>query len=415
MNTLKPLIVAITLFGLLSITGAIGQVPRKHNSSGVITKGGNSLSFTIDYSAAVNVISQAGTSQITVQDEIRNQFTGATFDTEATVIDTVPLGVTKAVSNLTPTIISYDSLTGRVTRIKDGTGSIFVKAGTLSRRIDFPISRTTGQTVATHASFATSSLAKHVTDNVDNSIAGLTASSSTYGLFTTSNHSGATYVRNGNLWCSSYSASLTGFSVWNSNGGQQQAGTAITPRHIVFADHFIIPDGGTIRFVTTGNLVINRTLVKSKRVGLTDARIGILNADLPASITPLSVLPSSWGDYIKNIKSGIPCIIRNQFGEIGILDLNGLSSSGATYTTTTMPTLTRRAWVRFPIRGDSGGGNVMMINGSLVLISTFEGPGSGPAYHAINWASEIPAVDALAGVSTGYVPAVITLSGFQTY
>lgn len=411
MNTTK--LIHFALAFALSFAGVDAQIVRRHSSSGVATRGGSLTSFDVSSTPQVNVISQGGTSTVTVQDEIRNQVTTATIDTEATVTDTVPLTLFKEVANLTPSIASFDSTTGRFTRIADGTASLTVKSGTLRKRLNLSISRLAGQTVTTHSSFVSGSLTRHILDNVQNQISGLTANTTTLNVFSSIDHTTASYTRNASLWCSGYASKLTGFSAWNSNGGQTQAGTLITPRHIVFANHFIIPDGGTVRFVTTSGTAVDRTLSKSKRVGTTDTRIGVLNSDLPATITPLSVLPSTWGNHIKNIASGIPCVSRNQFGELRIVDISILNTSSAIYKTS-LPA-SRSNWYRAAVAGDSGSGQAFMINGTLALLSTWHYSSLGPAYHAIDYSTEIPALDTLAGVSTGYLPTVIDLSTFPTY
>jgi hypothetical protein len=56
-----------------------------------------------------------------------------------------------------------------------------------------------------------------------------------------------------------------------------------------------------------------------------------------------------------------------------------------------------------------------MVNGSLVLLSTWFTSSFGPSFHSRNWAVEIAALDALAGVSTGYTPNVIDVSVFPSY
>lgn len=389
------------------------MISRKYNLNGVKTKGGSVSTFDVSYSPQINIIAQAGSSQLTTQDEVRLQVTGATLDNEAVVADTILLNTPKVVTNLTPEIAAHNPITGRLTRISNGTASILFKTGTLTKRVDVPITRTVGQTTTTHSSFVSGSLARHITDNVDSRIGILTASSSTLNVFSTVDHITPTYIRNSNLWCSDFASALTGISPWNSNGGQQQGGTLITPRHIAYANHFQIPIGATIRFVTVGGVILTRTLIASSKVFDSDIQIALLDSDLPSTITPLSILPTNWANYIKNLGSGIPVINRNQFGEIRIVNSQWMSAN-TTIHSDILP-VGRISWYRDAIPGDSGSPQAFIINGKLVLLSTWATALSGSSFYSRNWSSEISALDALAGVSTGYTPSVIDLSTFPTY
>jgi len=51
----------------------------------------------------------------------------------------------------------------------------------------------------------------------------------------------------------------------------------------------------------------------------------------------------------------------------------------------------------------------------LALVTTFTSAFSGPIYHSLNWSSIISTLDALAGVSTGYLPNVVSLSAFTNF
>jgi hypothetical protein len=103
---------------------------------------------------------------------------------------------------------------------------------------------------------------------------------------------GTSYTRSSSFWLRDFD--WTGVSPWNSTGGRERGGTAISPRHIAFANHFAISNGATIHFVTDINTVVSRTLVNQTRIGTTDIQIGALNSDLPASVKFYKILP----DYL---------------------------------------------------------------------------------------------------------------------
>jgi hypothetical protein len=69
-----------------------------------------------------------------------------------------------------------------------------------------------------------------------------------------------------------------------------RAGTAITARHAVLANHYPLIAGDTLRFIASDNTIITRTVVQAARIFYngngTDAWMILFDSDLPASITP---------------------------------------------------------------------------------------------------------------------------------
>lgn len=110
---------------------------------------------------------------------------------------------------------------------------------------------------------------------------------------------GTSYTRSALFWLRDFD--WTGVSPWNSTGGRERGGTAISPRHIAFANHFPIANGATVHFVTASNAVVSRTLVNQTRIGTTDIQIGVLNSDLPSTIKFYKVLPSYLLDSLNNV------------------------------------------------------------------------------------------------------------------
>lgn len=138
--------------------------------------------------------------------------------------------------------------------------------------------------------------ATHPSDEVDNAIDGLTANNSTKLVYSTQDHATPSYVRSTTCWGAGFD--LTCVSPWNSGNAHLWAGTAITPRHIVMANHAYVQTGATIRFITSTGGVVTRTVSNSMQVGSTDIRIGLLDSDLPDSITPAKLLPDDWSRWL---------------------------------------------------------------------------------------------------------------------
>ena len=240
------------------------------------------------------------------------------------------------------------------------------------------------------------------------------------------------YVRNTSFFLQgTHAEALTCTSPWNSRQAGRRAGTAVTARHAVLANHYALYVGDTLRFIASDNTVITRTVVQAARIFYsgndngTDAWMVLLDSDLPASITPCKLFPDGYETYLP---AGATCaaacalpLLAMDFSENGIaLDLirgpvvTDLSPSmrfGA-------PTIPHRLAFYDPIiSGDSGNPVFAVIGSELWLLSTFFGAGSGPFYGGL--VSELNAMittlDTLQGDITGHTVTVGDLSSYTTY
>lgn len=168
---------------------------------------------------------------------------------------------------------------------------------------------------------------------------------------------GTSYTRSTTCWVRALD--WTGVSPWNSTGGRERGGTAISPRHIVFANHFPISNGATIHFVASDNTVVSRTLTAQQRVGTTDIQIGVLNADLPATIKWYKMLPSYAAPTVN-----IPSIVFDKEQKAIAKNENngfsGLFSSGPL-----------AAFSEAVVVGDSGQPHFWIIYGEPVVLGTY--------------------------------------------
>jgi hypothetical protein len=139
-------------------------------------------------------------------------------------------------------------------------------------------------------------LSEHITENYASRIKNVKNIEESKKIYTKQDHHNNVYVRNERCWASDLD--LTCISPWNSTGHTGAAGTAITKNHIVFAHHYPISVGATVRFITKNNETVERKLIKSSRMFGTDIVIGLLDEELPSSITPCKLLPKFWYDYI---------------------------------------------------------------------------------------------------------------------
>lgn len=281
------------------------------------------------------------------------------------------------------------------------------------------VSSSTGSTSIRFDSYVNNSLAKHINDDVDNKINGLNPTDAKP-IFSTQNHATSTYVRNSGCWA--IGADLTCISPWNSTGQQYRAGTLISPRHIIFAAHFQINNGATIRFVDNNNNVVTRTMVNK----LThpnyvpyypDLTIGVLDSDVPASIGFAKILPQNWNTRLPSLSFDypIPCLALDQEEKALITEWYSNSSNINQITVNCKPPIknSRLAFFENIILFDSGNPCFLIINNQLVIITvwTYGGGGGGTAiYHQKDVINAM-----MSSLGGGYSLTEVDLSGFNSY
>ena len=236
------------------------------------------------------------------------------------------------------------------------------------------------------------------------------------------------YVRNTSFFLQgTHAEALTCASPWNSTGGTRRAGTAITPRHAVCANHYPIPVGATIRFIASDNTVITRTVVQADRIFSngqgTDSWMILLDSDLPASITPCKIFPDGYETYLPagattTAAARLP-LLAMDFSENGIaLDLIKETSMTIPTMGYGAPTIPHRLAFYDPIIvGDSGNPIFGVIGSELWLLSTFFGAGTGPFYGGLvtELNAMITTLDTRQGNITGHTVTVGDLSSYTAY
>src|SRR5690606_12989429 len=133
----------------------------------------------------------------------------------------------------------------------------------------------------------------------------------------------STYIRNPDCWAADLD--LTGISPWNSTGGHLRAGTLISPCHIIFATHYQIGTGASLRLLTNDNQVINRTMSAKINIASSDFTIGKLDSDVPEGIGFYKIPPSGFLDYIPGISNGIHCCGVDQEEKMLVVDLKSVN------------------------------------------------------------------------------------------
>lgn len=105
-------------------------------------------------------------------------------------------------------------------------------------------------------------------------------------------------VRNTNCWLQG-AKGVTAISPFNAAAIYHSPGTPVTPRHIVMALHNRTLPTNRFEFVTAANQVIARNMIaQTNCAAVPDLTIGLLDADLPASIGFLRVAPPKFRELL---------------------------------------------------------------------------------------------------------------------
>ena len=215
--------------------------------------------------------------------------------------------------------------------------------------------------------------------DIDNAIAGLTANSSTKQIFSSKSPSATTpaFTRSTTCWAKNIDTSPQ--SIWNNHasstypfqaGGYGGSGTLISPRHIVYANHFQFANGTTLVFVDMNNNCYIRTLSSSAQVGTTDIQIGLLDSDITnvsfAKILDINIASQT------NTNLRLPALFMDQERNalIGEFYYYGFGAACEN----PIGSAQRAAFYELPVGGDSGNPVCLVYQNKIILTFTFYSP-----------------------------------------
>jgi hypothetical protein len=325
----------------------------------------------------------------------------------------VTLSTSNAATTITDNLLSSPS--GAATTVlrasaTDGSDEFYEESVTLSLL--------TGTASQSFSSWVTGSSAENATTAVDSRIA---VAGKVKPIFTVQDHVAASYTRNTNCWAADLD--LTCVSPWNSTGANTRAGTLISPRHVLFAAHYQISPGATIRFVQSDNTVVTRTVTAVRQhpeyIGATDGykrdiAVGVLDSDVPAGISFARILPDDWASKLPSISPAarIPALCLDQEENALVSELGNIGTDLTSFYTPNSGSQ-RAAFFENIIVGDSGNPAFLILSGQLVLLSvwTFGGAGSGASITLQKTAIN----DMMTQLGGGYQLTQISLSSFPSY
>lgn len=180
--------------------------------------------------------------------------------------------------------------------------------------------------------------------------------------------------RNENCWA--YGIDISGASPWNSSEWGLKAGTAISRRHIIFAHHYQIPPGNTIKFIGTDNSTNIFTIVANKSLAGTDITIGLLSGDLPESVTPSYILPTDYGRFVGDARR-LPMLFIDNEENARITDSNALPYQSKDSDGLVPVDAKRRLYFDAVVSGDSGGPKYFVCGNTVILACALHTYGTG--------------------------------------
>lgn len=380
--------------------------------------GGNAVDFWWEY-IIVGINRYVGGSSYTYNEYDQsiqvNTSTALYFDN---LISTYP--TESATSGQLPTYTSSNTgiaqinISGYMTHISDGSVNITLSSAIRNLVLPFNLTASGGITTSGYLGDISGSVRYNATHCIDDKLSNIY----TKEIFSTQDHSTKTYVRSTGCWARNINLSCC--SPWNSDGGIRKAGTLISPRHIIYAAHYPINIGSTIRFVTTGNVVVERVLTNVTNLDplvstlyYPDFRIGLLDSDI-TTCTFAKVLPTGFANYISQDGFGIPILCLDQEEKALVKEIANLTyqyHAGEYYTWCRYPsTYNRIQFYENIISGDSGNPAFIIINNEPILLTVWTYRADGMGTFVSSWYTAINT--AMTGLGGGYTLTAANITGF---
>lgn len=164
---------------------------------------------------------------------------------------------------------------------------------------------------------------------------------------------------------------LTGLSPFNDDN-PDKAGTAISPRHLLFASHvgFLPPPIGTeMLFVDQAGDEHTRTITGRTVWGVGNFGVAYLDSDLPSDITFYKVLPDDFATHMT--LQGLPVIItdKDEKALVGIIEEDHFFDPVRGFLMETgQGTSPRDNYWEDLVLGDSGHPTFLVLDGELILV-----------------------------------------------
>ena len=247
--------------------------------------------------------------------------------------------------------------------------------------------------------------------------------------------------RNNSTWLGAVDSTCIAFAAAGDKNG-----VLVTPRDMLLNAHSFGGDAESMVgyqpvFIDNDGNTVSRTVAAGAIVDGTDIAVGTLDSDLPLSITSVTMLPADFRDFLPQPQYLYPCVVTNQdhvlliTGVFSTVDVSGEGTWSDSYAVSNnyggggggVSPEFAAFYYKTPRGNDSGSPFFMLIDGSLILLSTWHGYGNGgigpilaDSIDAINAAISANAaslVDSATPYSTPYTVSTFDLggAGFTNY
>lgn len=362
----------------------------------------------------------------TINDILYNQQTGATVRVDGQVSTDLPPSDPPEYESLNPSIGTV-AQNGYVSWVSNGTCRVLAKRMQGWRAVNLALSRTSGVTINTFNSYVAGSLSKHAVDAIDGKITGVIVNDTNKKIFS-SIAAGApvSATRSTDFWAKDID--WTCLSPGNSQGYNQNC-VALSSDIVAYAGHYPLTTGCTIYFFGPDGTMYSRTLTADNDiltlagVAYVDVRLGRLDSPLPAAITPATVLPSNWRNYLPSIKitntggtvPTLPLIYTDKESKALVREMyyyqaEDLVNQTSAYNTARQGQSTlRSAWYETSQGGDSNGGVFLPVNNKLTWMGVVSESPTAPQTYLTQLNAMVAALHSSNPILT------TDLSGFNTY
>jgi hypothetical protein len=348
--------------------------------------------------ATVNVL-VSGESIIDIQDRdmlVRNHIEAV--NRVDAVIDYLGHTPNSLSVNGTPTSLGYfqANFARQLSRVE-------AKSGTRREGVEVYLGITSGSSTEL-LSYLLNTLGEAWTGSFDS----LNFENKTTSRFSTIDHTGGVYTQNTQFLYSGFDWS--GIAIWNSYSNSNQRGvTAISPRHVLMANHFPVPNGTTVRFMGNNGVIVNRTVISSSQpIVNQDIRIGVLNSDLPSSVIFYPILPNNYKSEKIYHYHKLPVICWNRLSNALVHDSFDAGFSGVRYIVSTG---SRQPWSSSIVVGDSGQPVFCLLNNQPILLTAHYAATYGPELS--DFQTEIN--NAMTTLGGGYQLTILDLSAYTSF
>lgn len=240
----------------------------------------------------------------------------------------------------------------------------------------------------------------HAANQIDERLA---LASSTNGLQMYTNRdfslsSSTAWTPNPNSWTKKGTTTLdftgvAGYNLYSSGTAlaPNRLGTLISPRHFLAANHYTPNPGEVLGFIDASGNRIERTVMGIQNITGTDIEVGVLDSDLPDSVTYYPIVASTtlesmlqplidtnYFGFGTNYSTDVPIVIFDQEGKALISRLTGLNDAGIIHTYYTSGPYA--SFSEDVISGDSGNPGFLIVDNQPILLFDHHSNLSGPNY-----------------------------------